>query len=184
MDPTTVASGSNSRISDSDQVDASNGHPSANTVQIDDPDINRPLAVRRVARKRRIPHRFGKESDLLPSAQLAAMSTYNEVVTPEPTPVPTPQPSPRSSRSTSPVFVNRMDPEPIERETEPNQFGLYRRFTEWPSVDPEDDITSLMLLHLLAQWNMAIAQPRTHSVLSNHLQIHLRHILTRLYTGS
>jgi hypothetical protein len=69
------------------------------------------------------------------------MSMYSEVVTPEPSPIPTPQPSPPSSQSTSPTFVNHMDPESIDRETVPNQFGLYRHFTEWPSVDPEDDIT-------------------------------------------
>jgi hypothetical protein len=39
-----------------------------------------------------------------------------------------------------------MDLESTDRETVPNQFGLYRRFTEWPSVDPEDDIT---INHLL-----------------------------------
>jgi hypothetical protein len=34
-----------------------------------------------------------------------------------------------------------MDLESTSRETVPNQFGLYRRFTEWPSADPEEDIT-------------------------------------------
>jgi hypothetical protein len=34
-----------------------------------------------------------------------------------------------------------MAPELIDPETVPNQFGLYWRFTEWPSIDPEDDIT-------------------------------------------
>lgn len=165
MNPTTIASGSNSCVSDSDRINESNDIPYTRTVctddsnrinesndlpytrtvhtddVTDDSDIHKPLAVRRATRKRRIPRRFRKESDLLPSAQLAAMSMYNEVVTPEPSPIPTPQASPPSSRSASPTFVNHMDIESITRETEPNQFGLYRRFTEWPSVDPEDDIT-------------------------------------------
>ena len=115
--------------------------PVGESVEMEALDLDQPLAVRRTARKRRIPHRFGKNSDLLPSAQLAAMRIYSEMVTPEPSPIPTPQPSPSSSRSTSPVPVNRRDPESTDRETVPNQFGLYRRFTEWPSVDPEDDIT-------------------------------------------
>jgi hypothetical protein len=98
-------------------------------VGIDDSDINQPLAVRGATRKRRIPRRFGKKSHLLPSAQLAAISTYSQVVTPEITPVPTPQPSPHPSRATSPEIVHHIEPEPIDRETVPNQFGLYRRFT-------------------------------------------------------
>jgi Plavaka transposase len=141
MNPTTVSSGSNSCISDSDRINESNDPPHTNTVRIDDSDIHKPLAVRRATRKRRIPRRFRKESDLLPSAQLAAMSMYSEVVTPEPSPIPTPQLSPPSSRSISPTLLNHTDLESIARETVPNQFGLYRRFTEWPSVDPEDDIT-------------------------------------------
>jgi hypothetical protein len=32
-------------------------------------------------------------------------------------------------------------PQPMIHETIPNQFGLYRRFTTWPSVDPENDVT-------------------------------------------
>ena len=142
MNPTTISPGSNSYISDSDRINESNDPPHTKTVHIGDYDIHKPLAVRRAARKRRIPRRFRKESDLLPSAQLAAMSMYSEVVTPEPSPIPTPQLSPPSSRSVSPsTFVNHMDLESIDRETVPNQFGLYRRFTEWPSIDPEDDIT-------------------------------------------
>lgn len=141
MNPVIIASGSNSHISDSDQMNGLNDPPYTETVCIDDSDIHKPLAVRRATRKRRIPRRFRKESDLLPSAQFAAMSTYSEVVTPEPSPIPTPQPSPPSSRSTSPTSINHIDPESIDHETVPNQFGLYRRFTEWPSVDPEDVIT-------------------------------------------
>ena len=38
-------------------------------------------------------------------------------------------------------MVDNPIPEPIFHETIPNQFGLYRRFTTWPSVDPENDIT-------------------------------------------
>jgi hypothetical protein len=140
VDPTTVASGSGSHIPDPLQMNELNNVPSPESITIDEPDINQPLAVRRAARKRRIPRRFGKDSDLLPSAQLAAMSTYSQVVSPEPSPVMSPQPSPSPSRSTSPIFVNHMDPEPVDRETVPNQFGLYRRFTEWPSIDPEDNV--------------------------------------------
>jgi hypothetical protein len=118
-----------------------NDVPSTESIAIDKPDINQPLAVRHATRKRQIPWRFGKDSDLLPSAQLAAMSTYSQVVSPEPSPVMSPQPSPSPSRSTSPIFVNHMDPEPVDCETVLNQFGLYQCFTKWPSVDPEDDVT-------------------------------------------
>ena len=170
---TSIASGSNSCISDSNQINeptvmATNllntetvhvddsdlnqiNEPTVvatranllntETIHVDNSDIHKPIAIRRATRKRRIPRRFRKDSDLLPSAQFAAMSTYSQVVTPEPSPIPTPQPSPPSSRPSSPTFVNHMDLESTDRETVPNQFGLYRRFTEWPSVDPEDDIT-------------------------------------------
>ena len=141
MDPTAITLGSNSCVSESDWIDESSNLPYTKAVCIDNSDIHKPLAVRQATRKRRIPQRFRKESDLLPSAQLAAMSMYSEAVTPESTPIPSPQPSPASSQSTSPTFMNHVDLELIDRETVPNQFGLYQRFTEWLSVDPEDDIT-------------------------------------------
>jgi hypothetical protein len=127
-----------------------NDVPSTQTVGVDNSDINQPLAVRRVAHKRRIPRRFGKDNDLLPSAQLAALSTYSQVVTPELTPVPTPQSSPHPSRSASPVV--------IRNKTVPNEFGLYRRGRPLIQRTASQLITLLMLVRLLAQRNMAIAK--------------------------
>ena len=95
--------------------------------------------MRRPTRKRRVPARFGKSSDLLPSAQMAALSTYSQVVTPDSSPAPSTAPSPSVSRPPSPVDMP--SPEPMIHETVANQFGLYRRYTTWPSVDPENDIT-------------------------------------------
>ena len=37
--------------------------------------------------------------------------------------------------------VDRPSHKPIIHETVPNHFGLYRHFTTWPSVNPENDIT-------------------------------------------
>jgi hypothetical protein len=39
------------------------------------------------------------------------------------------------------MLVDDPTPGATLRETVPNQFGLYRRFTDWPSVDPENDVT-------------------------------------------
>jgi hypothetical protein len=100
--------------------------------------------MRRATRARRVPARFGKSSDLLPSAQMAAMTIYSQAITPEPSPPPSPiQAASPISRSPSPMLVQLPPPdsEPIVHETTANQFGLYRRFTTWPSVDPENDIT-------------------------------------------
>ena len=107
-----------------------------------DLDSDRPLALRRATRTRRVPARFGKSSDLLPSAQMAAMTIYSQAMTPESSPAPSPTSSPSPiSRSPSPMPVDLPAPEPTIHETFPNLFGLYRRFTIWPSVDPENDIT-------------------------------------------
>jgi hypothetical protein len=38
------------------------------------------------------------------------------------------------------MHVDQPTPGPTICETVPNQFGLFHRFTEWPSVDPENDI--------------------------------------------
>jgi hypothetical protein len=40
-------------------------------------DLDRPLAMRRAIRTRRVPAQFGKSSDFLPSSQMAALSTYS-----------------------------------------------------------------------------------------------------------
>jgi hypothetical protein len=107
-----------------------------------DLDLDRPIAMRRATRTRRIPARFGKSSDLLPSAQMAAMTIYSQAVTPESSTTPSPAASPPPiSRSPSPMPVDMPTPEPMIYETTPNHFGLYRRFTTRPSVDPENDIT-------------------------------------------
>ena len=94
--------------------------------------------MRRATRVRRVPARYGKSSDLLPSAQMAALSTYSQAITPEPSPPPSPIQAASKSRSLSPMPVEL---KPIIHETTPNHFGLYRHFTTWPSVDPENDIT-------------------------------------------
>lgn len=114
-----------------------------NNAQDDTQDA--PIALRRATRKRRIPARYGKGSDLLPSRQMAALRTYSQVVSPKPSPIPSPIQSPGTSRSASPIQIDPPSPsptpEPTTFETTPNQFGLFRRFTRWPSVDPEADIT-------------------------------------------
>lgn len=99
--------------------------------------------MRRATRKRRIPARYGKASDLLPSRQMAALRTYSQVVSPDPSPIPSPIPSPGTSRSASPMQIDPLTPERHSTafETTPNHFGFFRRFTQWPSVDPEVDIT-------------------------------------------
>jgi hypothetical protein len=104
--------------------------------------------VRRATRTRRVSARFGKSSDLLPSAQMAAMTNYSQAITPESSPSPSPPPSPTLeaspgpiSQPSSPMPVDMPTLEPIIHETIPNQLGLYRRFATWPSVDPENDIT-------------------------------------------
>jgi hypothetical protein len=104
-------------------------------------DLDQPVSIRRASRKRRVPIRFGKASDFLPSSQMAALRTYSEAITPEPSPTPSPVPSPPVSRAPSPMHVDQPTPGPTICETVPNQFGLFRRFTEWPSVDPENDVT-------------------------------------------
>jgi Plavaka transposase len=96
--------------------------------------------MRRATRVRRVPARFGKSGDLLPSAQMAAMTIYSQALTPDPSPTPS-QSSPTISRSPSPMPVDIPSTKPMFHETIPNQFGLYRRYTTWPSFDPEDDIT-------------------------------------------
>ena len=108
----------------------------------EDLDLDKPLAMRRANRARRVPARYGKSSDLLPSAQMAALSTYSQAITPEPSPPPSPsQPPSLNPHSPSPLPLQSPPPEPIVHETTPNHFGLYRRFTTLPSVDPENDIT-------------------------------------------
>jgi hypothetical protein len=98
--------------------------------------------MRRATRNRRVPARFGKSSDLLPSAQMAALTIYSQAITPESSPASSRAASPPPiSRPASPMPVDTPTPEPMIHETIPNQFGLYRRFTTWPSVDPENDIT-------------------------------------------
>ena len=67
---------------------------------------------------------------------MAAMTIYSQVMTPESSPAPSPI---LRSHSTMPVDIPA--PEPTIHETFPNLFGLYRRFTTWPSVNPENDIT-------------------------------------------
>jgi hypothetical protein len=104
-------------------------------------DLDRPLAMRRATRKRRIPTRFGKSSDLIPSAQMAALSTYSQAITPQSSPTPSQASSPCVSQPPSPMPFDIPTPEPMIHETIPNEFGLYRRFTTWPSVDPENDVT-------------------------------------------
>ena len=59
-----------------------------------DLDLDIPIAMRRPTRKRRVPARFGKSSDLLPSAQMAALSTYSQAITPESSPTPSEASSP------------------------------------------------------------------------------------------
>lgn len=100
------------------------------------PIDNQPLSIRREPRKRRIPARFGKNSDMLPSAQMAAISIYSQIVTPEGSPEPVQHSSPSITRSTSPAPMK-----PIIHETTPNEFGIYRHFSTLPSVDREGDNT-------------------------------------------
>ena len=94
--------------------------------------------MRRPTQKQRVPAQFGKLNNLLPSAQMAALSTYSQVVTPDSFPTPSEASSP-ISRPPSPV--DKPLPEPMIHKTVPNQFGLYQHFTTWPSVNPENDIT-------------------------------------------
>jgi hypothetical protein len=108
----------------------------------EDLQLDKPIAMRCATRTRRVPARFGKSGDILPSAQLAAMNICSQVVTPESSPPPSPAASlPSISRPPSPMPVDMPSPKPTIHETIPNQFGLYRRFETWPSVDPENDVT-------------------------------------------
>ena len=108
----------------------------------EDLQLDKPIAMRRATRTRQVPARFGKSGDILPSAQMAAMNICSQVVTPESSPPPSPAASlPSISRPPSPMPVDMPSPEPMIHETTPNQFGLYRRFETWPSVDPENDVT-------------------------------------------
>jgi hypothetical protein len=97
--------------------------------------------MRRATRTRRVPARFGKLSDLLPSAQMAAMSTYSQAISPQSSPTPSQASSPPISRPPSLMPVDTPTQKTVIHETIPNQFGLYRRFTTWPSIDPENDVT-------------------------------------------
>lgn len=115
--------------------------PAPHEHEEDNLAIDAPIALRRATRKRRIPGRYGKASDLLPSAQMAALRTYSQVVTPEPSPPPSPVLSPTPSRPVSPMAIDPPPPDPVIFETTPNQFGFFRRFTQWPSVGPEMDVT-------------------------------------------
>ena len=73
---------------------------------------------------------------------MAAMTIYSQAVTPDSSPTPSQAAStPPISRPPSPMPLDIPPPEPIIHETIANQFGLYRRFRTWPSVDPENDIT-------------------------------------------
>jgi hypothetical protein len=71
---------------------------------------------------------------------MAALWTYSQVVTPEPSPAPSPVLSPTHSRPVSPMSVDP-PPDSVIFEMTPNQFGFFCRFTQWPSVDPEMDVT-------------------------------------------
>lgn len=72
---------------------------------------------------------------------MAGLQTYSQVVTPEPSPAPSPAPTPGASRAVSPMATDPPPPDPVRFETAPNQFGFFCRFTQWPTVDPEMDIT-------------------------------------------
>jgi hypothetical protein len=98
------------------------------SVTLDECDehSDRPIAMRRAIRTRRIPARFGKLSDLLPSAQMAALTIYSEAITPESSPTPSQVASPLPiSRPPSPMSVDMPLTEPMIHETVANQFGLY-----------------------------------------------------------
>ena len=94
-------------------------------LELDNLDLDRPLAMRRVIRMRQIPARFGKLSDLLPSSQMAALSTYSQAITPQSSPTPSQASSPPDSRPPLPMPVDIPTPKPMIHKMTPNQFGLY-----------------------------------------------------------
>ena len=68
---------------------------------------------------------------------------HRVIMSRERSPVQSPSQSPGASRPPSPSPM-QFDPPPTECTTfkmTPNHFGFFRRFTQWPSVDPESEIT-------------------------------------------
>jgi hypothetical protein len=98
------------------------------TAPEDDP---RPYFSTRSRRRVRMPKHY---KDFLPSSATPLSHM------PNPIPVQRQRhPQPPSSAPPSPP--QRPGPVPATMDTEPNEFGIYRSYTKWPTVDPEDAVS-------------------------------------------
>jgi len=110
-------------------------------LKLDNSDLDRPLAMHQAIQTWWVPAQFGKLSDLLPSLQMAALSTYSQAITPQSSPTLSQASSPPDSWPPLPMLVDIPTPKPMIHKTTPNQFSLYQHFMTWPSVNPENDVT-------------------------------------------
>lgn len=104
---------------------------------VPEPDLDQSIAVRRPKRQRFLPAAF---RDLVPSQPKTCPPMPPTRIAPSPPP---PNPVPQSpARSGTPAPPDVDQGESTTVSTEPNEFGLYRVFTQYPTHDPVE-FTSL-----------------------------------------
>jgi hypothetical protein len=102
------------------------------TLQTHQPEPPRPLFSTRSQRTIRCPKAY---QDFLPSSATPVTQISRMA---QPVPQRVTQAPPSLPQPSSPPPQNQ--PPPLAIDTEPNDFGIYRSYTKWPTLDPEDAV--------------------------------------------